>query len=132
MFPAQVAEKLPAIELEVALVTCHWKLLQELLDGFPGKIDVQRPPYELPAAGGAGAGSAGAGVETAPGAVGSSRVLLLSTRAHAVANVEAAASAASNRKVLFIVVSLMAQGHPQARLQACVRTHGIVRAAPGN
>jgi len=27
---------------------------------------------------------------------------------------------------------VMAQGHPQARLQACARTHGIVRATPGN
>src|SRR5688572_20444284 len=66
MLPAHVAEKLPAIELDVAVVTCHRKLVQEPADGMPpGNSDVHVPPY-APVAGGAG-GAAGpaAGMATA-------------------------------------------------------------------
>ena len=139
MLPAQVAEKLPAIELEVALVTCHRKLLQEPVDGFPGNTDVQMPPYEPPPAGGAGAGAAGAAgaVGSAPGAVGSRILLLLSMRAHAVRNGEAAVRVASRNRILFIVFSLMAQAIRKhdyklgcARTELCVQhpdTNGNTR-----
>ena len=104
ILPAQVAEKLPAIELDVALVTCHRKLLQEPDEGSPG-TDVQLPVYEPELGGGAGAGVDGTlGTLGTPGAVGSRTSELLSKRAHAVENVEAAASIAKNNRGLFIVI----------------------------
>jgi hypothetical protein len=102
-----VAEKLPAIEVAVAEVTCHWKLVQEPDVATPGNSEVQLPPNEPPdpdPEGGAGAGAAGAlGADGADGAVGDRIVVLLSTRAHAVASVETAASVASNDSVLFMI-----------------------------
>ena len=98
ILPPHVAEKLPAIELEVALDTCHWKLLQEPAEGTA--IDVHVPAYEPVPGEGAGAG-AGAGAAGVPGAVGRRSSDLLSSE-HAVEQVEAAARAASSNRVLFM------------------------------
>ncbi|MDO8632620.1 MAG: hypothetical protein Q7R41_19225 [Phycisphaerales bacterium] len=43
ILPAHVAVKLPAIELEVALVTCHRKLLQEPDEEAVFKTDAHVP-----------------------------------------------------------------------------------------
>src|SRR5689334_22780143 len=79
MFPAQLPEKFPDMEFDVALVTCHWKLPQEPGEGTANVSESQVPVV-------------GTGAVTV-GAVGERTVVLLST-AQAVANVEAAARAA--------------------------------------
>ena len=102
ILPAHVAEKLPVIELDVALVTCHWKLLQDPDEDTPGNSDVHVPAYEPDPADGAGADGV---LGVVPGVVGSRTSELLSKRAHAVENVGTAASIASRNKALFMVVS---------------------------
>jgi hypothetical protein len=80
-------------------------LLQEPDEGSPGTTDVQLPAYDPEPGGGAGAGVEGTlGTLAAPGAVGSRISELLSKRAHAVENVEAAASVARKTRVLFMVI----------------------------
>jgi hypothetical protein len=107
IFPAQLPEKLPDIEFDVALVTCHWKLPQE-----PGEGTANVSESHVPVV--------GVGVVAVTvGAVGERTVVLLST-AHAVAKVEAAARAASSTKIFFMLVRL--------DLHRCRRAHEIVRA----
>jgi hypothetical protein len=113
--------------LEVALLTCHWKLLQEPTEGIAIASDVHVPPYEPDAGGGAGVG-AGAGADGAAGAVGSRSSDLLS-KAHAVEKVETAASVASSKRVFFMVRRQFGS-KPSYKLVG--RTHGIVCASPGN
>ena len=101
-----MAEKVPAIEVAVDEVTCHWKLVQDPDVATPGNSEVQLPPNDPDPdpEGGAGAGAAGAlGADGADGAVGDRIVVLLSTRAHAVASVETAASVARSDSVLFMI-----------------------------
>ena len=71
----------------------------------PGNSDVHVPPYEPDPEGGAGAGGAGAlGADGADGAVGDRIVVLLSTRAQAVANGVSEASNARSTRVRFMVL----------------------------
>jgi hypothetical protein len=86
--------------LDVALVTCHWKLLHELPEGIEFAMDVHVPAYEPDD--GVGAGAEGA-LAVGAGVVGSRTSELLSKRVHAVENVEAAANTASSNRVLFMV-----------------------------
>jgi hypothetical protein len=99
------------MELDVELVTCHWKLPHELGDGIVMFSEIQVPAYDG-AEGAAGVeGTDGAGAAgtlgtfgTEPGAVGA-RILVSLWTEHAADNVATAASAARWSRVLFIVRS---------------------------
>jgi hypothetical protein len=114
--PEHVPENVPDIDVDVALVTCHWKLPQEPGDGSDTSADAQVPASGEPGAGAAGAGAVGAGaagagaagagaaVETVFSGDAGARTFVLLSTAHAVANVEAAARLASRIRILFICV----------------------------
>jgi hypothetical protein len=112
-----VAEKLPAIDVDVAFVTCHWKLLQVPADGAPGKAEIQVPAYD-PVAGGAAGATGTLGV--APGIVGRRISERLST-AHAVPNVEAA-RVTSSKRVLFMSLGFAGSADKivRARTELCM------------
>ena len=79
-------------------------MLQDPGAGTVIESDIQIPSYGGPGVGvGVGVDGAGVGAGVVTGA-GARIFVLLSTRAHAVANVEAAASVVSSKRILFIAL----------------------------